>query len=102
VNDPAALLYHNEPIWRGSKIVGRITSGMYGHTVGSALGMGYVQDPDLNSGDLAPTGFEVEIAGRRIATRASLRPFYDATNRRVRDLPEPVVADAPQPRYAAS
>ena len=35
-------LVYNEPIWCGEKIVGDLTSGMYGHTIGTCLGMGYV------------------------------------------------------------
>ena len=42
LEDPEPLLYHNEPIWRGDEIVGHITSGMYGHTLGGAVGLGYV------------------------------------------------------------
>ena len=42
IDDPEPLLYHNEPVYKDGTIVGRITSGMYGHTVGAALGMGYV------------------------------------------------------------
>jgi glycine cleavage system aminomethyltransferase T len=62
---------------------------MYGHTIGSALGMGYVQGPNLDTEELAGARFEVEIAGQRFPARASFRPFYDPWNRRVRDLAEP-------------
>ena len=51
------LLYHDEPIWRDGKRVGRITSGMYGHTLGGAVGLGYV---DLG----APSAAEDFLAGR--------------------------------------
>ena len=39
---PEPLLYHNEPIWQGDAIVGFIRSGMYGHSLGAAVGLGYV------------------------------------------------------------
>src|SRR5262249_36361266 len=42
--DPNVMLYHNEPIWRGNAIVGRVTSGMFGHTIGKPLAMGYISD----------------------------------------------------------
>jgi 4-methylaminobutanoate oxidase (formaldehyde-forming) len=87
LNDPLPLLYHNEPMWLDGNLVGRITSGMFGHTVGKSLGMGYVENPHgivdaafLNSGR-----FEVEVGGERIAAQATLRPFYDPTNSRVKD-----------------
>ena len=34
LKDPQPLLYHNEPIWRDNEIVGFVSSGMYGHTLG--------------------------------------------------------------------
>src|SRR5271168_1205883 len=42
LNTPAPLLYHNEPIWQGDSLVGHIRSGMYGHSLGAAVGLGYV------------------------------------------------------------
>ena len=44
LQSPEPLLYHNEPIWRGDAIVGYIRSGMYAHTLGAAVGLGYVTD----------------------------------------------------------
>ncbi len=81
-----ALLYHNEPIWRDGRIVGRLTSGMFGHTVGAALGMGYVENEGgvvtaewVNGGR-----YELEVAATRLPAVASLRPFYDPQGLRVR------------------
>ena len=42
LEDPDPLLYHNEPILRDGKIVSHLTSGNYGHHLGSAIGLGYV------------------------------------------------------------
>ncbi|MBS0580520.1 MAG: FAD-dependent oxidoreductase [Proteobacteria bacterium] len=80
------LLYHNEPIWRDGQIVGRITSGMYGHTLGRPLGLGYVAHPEgLASPEWVAAGaYELEIAGRRVPAEASLRPFYDPAGARIR------------------
>ena len=36
------MIYHNEPIIRGKEIVGYLTSGNYGHYLGSGVGLGYV------------------------------------------------------------
>ena len=81
------LLYHNEPIWRNEAIVGYLSSGAYGHTIGAAVGMGYISDPTgatiddvfIESGD-----YEIEIACERVPAIASLRPFYDYENVRIR------------------
>jgi 4-methylaminobutanoate oxidase (formaldehyde-forming) len=78
------LLYHNEPIWSGAEIVGFIRSGMYGHTLGAAVGLGYVSEPGgtVESADL--DRFEIEVAGVRYRAAASLRPMYDPKNERIR------------------
>jgi glycine cleavage system T protein len=88
LEDSGRLLYHNEPIWRDNILVGRITSGMFGHSVGKSLGMGYVE----NRGEIVDAGFvnsgkyEIEVAGVRIAAQASLSAFYDPNSARVKDL----------------
>lgn len=79
------LLYHNEPIWRDGRLVGRTTSGMYGHTVGRGLGMGYVEANEAVTKDWIEAGrFEIEIARRRVPAEASLAPFYDPQSLRVK------------------
>ncbi len=78
LDDPQPLLYHNEPIWRKDTIVGHITSGAYGHTLGSCIGLGYV------AGAIGGEKFEVEVAGRKYLAEASLKPLYDADNARIR------------------
>ena len=83
---PEPLLYHHEPIWRDGRIVGRLTSGMFGHTVGAPLGMGYVENEGgAVSAEWAAAGrYELEVAAVRLPAIASLRPFYDPTGSRVR------------------
>lgn len=87
LNDPKKLLYHNEPIWRDSPLVGRVTSGTFGHTVGTSLGMGYI----ANGGGVTDAAFvntgryEIEVAGTRVEARATLGAPYDPKNRRVKD-----------------
>ena len=43
LNDSDPLLFHNEPIIKNDKIVGYLTSGNFGHHLGAAVGMGYVE-----------------------------------------------------------
>jgi len=40
LNTPEPLLYHNESIVMDCHIVGYLTSGMYGHSIRAAIGMG--------------------------------------------------------------
>jgi 4-methylaminobutanoate oxidase (formaldehyde-forming) len=86
MRDSSRLLYHNEPIWRDGRIVGRITSGMYGHFLDRSLGMGYVENHDgvadaawVNAGS-----YEIEVSGERFAADAQLSPWYDPKSERVK------------------
>ncbi|MEQ8345657.1 MAG: FAD-dependent oxidoreductase [Sneathiellaceae bacterium] len=87
LQDPEPLLYHNEPIWRDGRIAGYLTSGGYGHSLGAAVGMGYLHDGGgpVDPGFVAAGTYEIEIAGRRFPAAASLRPFHDPAGRRMRD-----------------
>jgi 4-methylaminobutanoate oxidase (formaldehyde-forming) len=83
--EPEPLLYHNEPIWCNQQIVGDLTSGMYGHSIGTCLGMGYVENEQGVSKEFVETSnFEIEVAGERFPARASLRAFYDPNSERSR------------------
>jgi 4-methylaminobutanoate oxidase (formaldehyde-forming) len=85
LDDPEPLLYHNEPIWRDDVIVGYITSGMFGHTIGRSIGMGYVNNDNGATPDFVKSGkYEIEIACQRYSARASLQPSYDPKNERIR------------------
>jgi glycine cleavage system T protein len=79
---PDPLLYHNEPIWQGDSIRGFIRSGMYAHSLGAAVGLGYVT---VTSGDaIGADDYEIEVAGERYPATASLRPLYDPKNARIK------------------
>ncbi|MBF8289238.1 MAG: dependent oxidoreductase [Chloroflexi bacterium] len=84
LDDPDPLLYHNEPIWRDGRLVGKITSGMFGHTLGRAIGLGWVAGGDLSNGALLASTYELEIANARFAATPHLRPPYDPTGARIR------------------
>ncbi|MEK9743315.1 MAG: FAD-dependent oxidoreductase [Gammaproteobacteria bacterium] len=85
LEDPEKMLYHEEPIWRDGIRVGRTTSGMYGHTLGGCVGLGYVEHPEGVNRDFINEGlWEIEIAGERIPARASLSPLYDPKSERIK------------------
>jgi glycine cleavage system T protein len=85
LDDPEPLLLGDEPIWRDGVLVGRITSGAYGHTLGRSVGMGYVSHPDGVDGAFVRAGrWELELATERFAAAARLEPPYDPTSARVR------------------
>ncbi|MCY3797001.1 MAG: aminomethyltransferase family protein, partial [Chloroflexi bacterium] len=85
LEDKKPLLYHNEPIWRNNEIVGHICSGMFGYSLGAAIGMGYLTGEEVITPDYIKSGaYEIEVAGERFPARASLKPFYDPKSLRVR------------------
>jgi 4-methylaminobutanoate oxidase (formaldehyde-forming) len=88
LHDDSKLLYHNEPVLRDGVIVGRISSGMFGHALGQSLGMGYVEFGSApGAGDaqnLLVGSYEVEVAGVRVAATPSLIPFYDPKSLRIK------------------
>ncbi|SNS13396.1 GcvT family protein [Tropicimonas sediminicola] len=85
LTDPEPLLYHAEPILRDGEVVGHLTSGNYGHTLGGAVGLGYVPCPGETPAELLASRFEIEVAGVRVAAEASLKPMYDPRSERVKD-----------------
>src|SRR5262249_48860067 len=85
LDDPEPLLYHAEPIWRDGVLVGRISSGAYGHTLGRAIGLGWIADPGgVTDAFVAGGRWEVEVACERVPARAQLAPPYDPKSLRVR------------------
>jgi glycine cleavage system T protein len=83
--DPEPLLFHDEPIVMDGERIGLLTSGSYGHTLGAAVGMGYVRDAGGVTKDLlAAARFEIEVAGERFLAEASLRPLFDPQGDRMR------------------
>ncbi len=85
LEDPEPLLYGEEPIFHDGKPVGYLRSGAYGHTLGGAMGFGYVGNPaGVTAEFVKGGGFEIQVAGEQIGARASLRPMYDPENLRVR------------------
>ncbi len=85
LEDPDLLLYHDEPIYRDGKLVGRTTSGMWSYVENRCLAMGYLEHPGgVTEAWLEAGTFEIEVATRRIPATASIRSFYDPLNQRVR------------------
>ena len=85
LDDPAPLLHGEEPILLEGRPVGYLRSGAYGHTLGGAMGFGYVAHPDGVTGDLVrESTFEIVVAGERMGATGSLSSMYDPKNERVR------------------
>lgn len=85
LRDAQPLLFHAEVMLRDGVPVGDVRSGSYGWTLGGAVGLAMVTNPDgpVTADWLATGTWEVDIAGVRYAAHVSLRPLYDPTSSRV-------------------
>jgi len=85
VKDPDALLFHAEPVLRDGKPVGYIRAASYGHTLGGAVGLAMISaEVPIDAKWIEAGRWEVEIANTRYPAIASLKPLYDAENKRVK------------------
>jgi len=84
LSNPEPMLYHNEPILRNGDFVGYLTSGNYGHSLGAAIGLGYVPCKGESAAELLASSYEIEVAGVRVSASASLKPLYDPKSERVK------------------
>ncbi|MCI0539703.1 MAG: FAD-dependent oxidoreductase, partial [Verrucomicrobiales bacterium] len=75
LDEPEPVLWGGEPILMNGEAVGYTTSGSYGHTLGAAIGMGYVNesrsaDPEA----LMAQRFAIMVNGTAVPARITLRP----------------------------
>ena len=79
LEDPRAVALGSEPVRIKDHVVGRVTSGGYGYTVGHSIAYAFVPAA-------TPVGeaVEVDIFGTWIAGRVAKDPLYDPTGSRVR------------------
>ena len=83
VHDESVLLHHNEPVYRNGVRVGYVTDGMWGHTVGAAVGMAWAYRPqdEVEAGELATAAWindgvwQIELPGRMVDAKVQLRPW---------------------------
>ena len=79
LDDPRSVALGSEPVRIAGEVVGRVTSGGYGYTVGRSIAYAYV--PSTAS---VGTPVEVEIFGTWVAGQIAKEPLYDPTGIRVR------------------
>ena len=75
----------NEAIWRDRDLVGRLTSGTFGHTLGTSVGMGYVENPEgVTPAWIREGEYELKVATERFSAKVRLTPPYDPKGERAR------------------
>jgi 4-methylaminobutanoate oxidase (formaldehyde-forming) len=80
LEDPGVRLWGEETVCVDGEPVGRLTSGAFGYTVGSAIGLAVV-GVDVDPHD---TRLSVRVRGVDHVARGSRSPFYDPAGTRVR------------------
>jgi 4-methylaminobutanoate oxidase (formaldehyde-forming) len=78
--DPRSVALGNEPVRVGERIVGRVTSGGYGYTVGRSIAYAYLPPEHAEAG----TAVAVEIFGRWVEAEVAREPLFDPAGERVR------------------
>jgi glycine cleavage system aminomethyltransferase T/glycine/D-amino acid oxidase-like deaminating enzyme len=79
LDDPRSVALSNEPVRVQGEIVGRVTTGGYGYTVGRSIAYAYLP-PAHDVG----TAVEVDIFGQWIAGTVAAEPLFDPGGERVR------------------
>jgi glycine cleavage system aminomethyltransferase T/glycine/D-amino acid oxidase-like deaminating enzyme len=79
LEDPRSVALGNEPVRVDGEIVGRVTTGGYGYTVGRSIAYAYLP-PEHDVG----TAVEVDIFGRWVAGEVATEPLFDPRGDRVR------------------
>ena len=78
VDNPDIVLMGRETIYRDNERVGWLSSGGYGHTIGKAIGLGYVRNAEgVDSDYLLAGNYSLEVATERVPCTLHLAPLYD-------------------------
>jgi glycine cleavage system aminomethyltransferase T/glycine/D-amino acid oxidase-like deaminating enzyme len=82
LDDPRAVALGNEPVALDGEVVGRVTSGGFGYTIGASIAYAYV--PTAHA---APdTRVAVDVFGTWVPATVAREPLYDPESARVKGL----------------
>jgi 4-methylaminobutanoate oxidase (formaldehyde-forming) len=85
LEDPEPLIYHDEPIYRNGELLSANTHGSYGHLIGGATGMGYLENPDgITNEWIMNAEYTINVEGKMVPAKVHLKPMYDPKSERVR------------------
>jgi glycine cleavage system aminomethyltransferase T len=80
LEDPRSVALGNEPVAVDGRVVGRVTTGGYGYTVGRSIAYAYVPTAHADPG----TEVAIDVFGRWIGGRVETEPLYDPAGQRVK------------------
>jgi 4-methylaminobutanoate oxidase (formaldehyde-forming) len=85
VKDPEPQMFHAEIVRRDGKAVVYVRAASYGHTLGGAVGLAFLEPKQTVDESYLTSGtWEVEIAGKLYAATVSARPLYDPKGDRIK------------------
>jgi 4-methylaminobutanoate oxidase (formaldehyde-forming) len=82
LDDPRSVALGNEPVAVDGEVIGRVTSGGFGYTVGASIAYAYVPTAYADPG----TAVAVDVFGTWIGARVAAEPLYDAASERVKGV----------------
>ena len=80
LDDPSMLVLGGEPVRIDDQLVGRVTSGGFGHTVGKSIAYAYLPTAVADEG----TVLQIDLFGEWVGGRVGADILYDPTGRRIR------------------
>lgn len=84
LEDPEPVLWGSEPILRNGETVGYTTSGSYAHTLGGAVGMGYIKSAGIVDRNFVNSGrYQINVSGTLCPAKVFLRSPYDPERTRI-------------------
>ena len=84
LDDPAPLIYHDEPIYRNGEIVSANTHGAYGHMLGRSLGMGWLEKEGIDDDWILAGKYEIDVEGELVPAKVHLSPPHDPKGERLK------------------
>lgn len=76
LDDPDALLHHNEPVLRDGEIAGFVTSGAFSAEAGSAIGLCVISPAEGGARSSVLDGsYAVLVEGRKVPAKIGLKPI---------------------------
>lgn len=85
LDDPRPMLWGHELVLRDGEPVGEVTSAAYGHSLGRAVMLAELVQPDAITADWIKQGrFQIDVAGQRHAATAHLRAAFDPDGQRIK------------------
>ena len=80
LDDPDCVAMGKEPIWAGDRVVGYLTSGGFGPSVGKSIAYGWLTSELAMPG----TPVDIELFGVRHPACVAVEPLFDPTGSRMR------------------